>query len=357
MEDYNRVLEATSVAENANGVAAEKMTVYNESLEAAQNRLTASVQQFAQDSNLDRTLALAYDGLSKVVEILNILLNKIPVLSPLIKALGVALATAFAGAIIKNMISTSEILKGIVSAAPGVVSAFANMATGAGTFGAVVEAAGGPLTIILGLLAAFIAIAPSVASWWQKMFPSTEKKAEDAKSALEESNTALEETNSKIKEIQDKITEIDSKDNITLTDQAEKERLDKRSKELTIIIASCDKILAEIKAYKRAKIELVESNVNKYFDLVRWKFYAQNITNDDEQEICTCIVGGKDFVNLNDAMKINAQIDICNAIARTDDIFAPMWIDGAESVTEPLGSLSQQFLLKVVDNEKFNISL
>lgn len=226
MEDYNKVLEATEVSQNANGVAAEKMTVYNESLEAAQNRLTASVQQFAQDSNLDRTLALAYDGLSKVVEILNILLNKIPVLSPLIKALGVALATAFAGAIIKNMISTSEMLKGIVSAAPGVVSAFANMATGAGTFGAVVEAAGGPLTIILGLLAAFIAIAPSVASWWQKMFPSTEKKAEDAKSALEESNTALEETNSKIKEIQDKITEIDNKDTITLTDQAEKERLE-----------------------------------------------------------------------------------------------------------------------------------
>lgn len=139
--------------------------------------------------------------------------------------------------------------------------------------------------------------------------------------------------------------------------EAEKERLDKRSKELTIIIANCDKILAEIKAYKRTKIDLVESNVNKYFDLVRWKFYAQNVTNDDEQEICTCIVGGKDFVNLNEAMKINAQIDICNAIARTDDIFAPMWIDGAESVTEPLGSLSQQFLLRVVDDEKLSISL
>ena len=140
--------------------------------------------------------------------------------------MGVTLATAFAGAIIKNMISTSEMLKGIVSAAPGVVSAFANMATGAGTFGAVVEAAGGPLTIILGLLSAFIAIAPSVASWWQKMFPSTEKKAEDAKNALEESNSALEETNSKIKEIQDQIAEIDSKDALTLTDQAEKERLE-----------------------------------------------------------------------------------------------------------------------------------
>lgn len=167
----------------------------------------------------------------------------------------------------------------------------------------------------------------------------------------------LEEWRSKKPANADNVLKVKADMEINRRVEAEKERLDKRSKELTIIIASCDKILAEIKAYKRAKIELVESNVNKFFDLVRWKFYAQNITNDDEQEICTCIVGGKDFVNLNDAMKINAQIDICNAIARTDDIFAPMWIDGAESVTEPLGSLSQQFLLKVVDNEKFNISL
>ena len=167
----------------------------------------------------------------------------------------------------------------------------------------------------------------------------------------------LEEWRSKKPANADNVLKVKADMEINRRVEAEKERLDKRSKELTIIIASCDKILAEIKAYKRAKIELVESNVNKFFDLVRWKFYAQNITNDDEQEICTCIVGGKDFVNLNDAMKINAQIDICNAITRTDDIFAPMWIDGAESVTDPLGSLSQQFLLRVVDDEKLSISL
>ena len=247
MEDYNRVLEATSVAENANGVAAEKMTVYNESLEAAQNRLTASVQQFAQDSNLDRILALAYDGLSKVVEILNILLNKIPVLSPLIKALGVALATAFAGATIKNMITTSEMLKGIVSAAPGVVSAFAKMATGAGTFGAVVEAAGGPVTIILSALAAIIAIAPAVASAWQKIFPSAEKKAEDAKSSLDESNSELEDTKTKIQDVQKQIDEINSKDKLTLTDEAERDRLQEQLDLLEKIRDNQEKINKEKK--------------------------------------------------------------------------------------------------------------
>ena len=247
MEDYNKVLEATEVSQNANGVAAEKMTVYNESLEAAQNRLTASVQQFAQDSNLDRTLALAYDGLSKVVEILNILLNKIPVLSPLIKALGVALATAFAGTTIKNMITTSEMLKGIVSAAPGVVSAFAKMATGAGTFGAVVEAAGGPVTIILSTLAAIIAIAPAVASAWQKIFPSAEKKAEDAKSALDESNSGLEDTKTKIQDVQKQIDEINSKDKLTLADEAERDRLQEQLDLLEKIRDNQEKINKEKK--------------------------------------------------------------------------------------------------------------
>ena len=116
MEDYNRVLDATTVSENANGTAAEKMTIYTQTLEAAQNNLTSSIQQFAQDSNLDQILIAAYNGLAKVVEILNILLNKIPVLSPLIKALGVAIATAFAANAIKNISKTTGVIGELIKA-------------------------------------------------------------------------------------------------------------------------------------------------------------------------------------------------------------------------------------------------
>lgn len=241
MEDYNRVLEATSVAENANGVAAEKMTVYNESLEAAQNRLTASIQQFAQDSNLDRILALAYDGLSKVVEILNILLNKIPVLSPLIKEVGVALAVAFAAKTIANIASTSKAIGGLISAftsVSGEVGAFASLVAGEfttalssglipaiGAAGTAITTLLGPVGTILALLGAIVAIAPVVASAWNKMFPSVEEKAEQSKKSLEESNAELEETQSKIQEIQKQINDINSKGTLTLADEAEKERL------------------------------------------------------------------------------------------------------------------------------------
>lgn len=248
MEDYDKVLEATSVAENANGVAAEKMTVYNESLKAAQNRLTASVQQFAQDSNLDRTLALAYDGLSKVVEILNILLNKIPVLSPLIKALGVALATAFASNMLNNLAKTSTgigtIISTIGSAIPNLqklvslvgsefVTAMTTAGGGLAGLKAGAIAAGGaittlisPVTLTIAGLGALLVIIPKVVTWFNNLKNAKENALKQSSQELDEANQNLEETNSQIKDIQDKINEINSKDSMTLTDQAEKERLE-----------------------------------------------------------------------------------------------------------------------------------
>nr|DAJ33023.1 MAG TPA: chromosome segregation ATPase [Caudoviricetes sp.] len=219
MEDYNRVLEATSVAENANGVAAEKMTVYNESLEAAQNRLTASVQQFAQDSNLDRTLALAYDGLSKVVEILNILLNKIPVLSPLIKAMGIALATAFAGNMLKNILETSNLIGQLPSLATTATSAIGVLNTTLFTIGSVAV----PIWGVVAAITAIGAVAKVAWNAWKDAQP--EAQVKKANEALQESQQNLDETNNKIAEINKQISEINSKGTLTLADEQQKENL------------------------------------------------------------------------------------------------------------------------------------
>lgn len=219
MEDYNKVLEATEVSQNANGVAAEKMTVYNESLEAAQNRLTASVQQFAQDSNLDRTLALAYDGLSKVVEILNILLNKIPVLSPLIKAMGVALATAFAGNILKNIWETSNLIGQLPSLATTATSAIGALNTTLFTIGSVAV----PIWGVVAAITAIGAVAKVAWNAWKDAQP--EAQVKKANEALQESQQNLDETNNKITEINKQISEINSKGTLTLADEQQKENL------------------------------------------------------------------------------------------------------------------------------------
>ena len=219
MEDYNRVLEATSVAENANGVAAEKMTVYNESLEAAQNRLTASVQQFAQDSNLDRTLALAYDGLSKVVEILNILLNKIPVLSPLIKALGVALAAAFGAKMISSIGAITSAIGSIGAAASSVGTILTTTAVTIGSFA----------VPVWGVVAAVTAIAGAIGLVVQAAKDNTpEAKLEKLNQELEDGQGNLKDTQGQISEIDKKIKEIDDKGTLTLADEQEKTRLEEQ---------------------------------------------------------------------------------------------------------------------------------
>lgn len=269
MEDYNRVLDATTVSENANGTAAEKMTIYTQTLEAAQNNLTSSIQQFAQDSNLDQILIAAYNGLAKVVEILNILLNKIPVLSPLIKALGVAIATAFAANAIKNISKTTGVIgelikaftdvQSVTKATVGIIPALKAAFTGltgviAGTtsataaFGTVMTALGGPVGVAITAIGALIALLPTAIKLYEDFKNAKENALKESTQELEDANQNLEETNSQIKDIQDKINEINNKDGTTLVDQAEKERLEEQLDTLTQIKQVQEDIAAAKKA-------------------------------------------------------------------------------------------------------------
>ena len=124
----------------------------------------------------------------------------------------------------------------------------------------------------------------------------------------------------------------------------EKEKLNNRSIELSQIIADCDEVIRQIKAYKKAKINLVEKKVNSYFSLVRWKFYEQNKTNDDEKEICTAIdKDGIDYDNTNDGTVIDMGVDIISGISKASGIFVPLFVDRKESA-EHIVPVEQQII-------------
>lgn len=122
----------------------------------------------------------------------------------------------------------------------------------------------------------------------------------------------------------------------------EKEKLSQRSVELAQIIADCTETIRQIKAYKKTKIALVEEKVNSYFSLIRWKFYEQNKTNDDEKEICTAIdKDGVDYDNTNDGTVIDMGVDIIGGISKASNIFVPLFVDRKESA-ENIVSVEQQ---------------
>lgn len=140
--------------------------------------------------------------------------------------------------------------------------------------------------------------------------------------------------------------------------EKEKEKLDARSRELAQIVADCNEVIRQIKEYKKAKIAIVENNVNSFFSLIRWKFYEQNITNDDEKEVCTAIDSdGVDYNNTNDGTVINMGIDIINGISKAKNVYVPLFVDRKESVEKALTSTQQSIYLQCKYGEPFNVEL
>ena len=135
------------------------------------------------------------------------------------------------------------------------------------------------------------------------------------------------------------------------------ERNNQRIKELETMMRQQSQELAELEgieftitAFSKARIEAVERKINGMFSIVKFKMYEQQI-NGGEIETCEAIVGGVPFSDLNDAGKINAGLDIINAICDFEGVYAPIVIDNAESVNELLPTKSQKIRL-VVSKDK-----
>ena len=67
------------------------------------------------------------------------------------------------------------------------------------------------------------------------------------------------------------------------------------------------------------------------------------------QQLPTCVLTmhGVPYQDLSNSEKINAGIDLINAMAKFNDTYAPIVVDNAESINEVLPSDSQQILLVV----------
>lgn len=111
-------------------------------------------------------------------------------------------------------------------------------------------------------------------------------------------------------------------------------------------LAELEGVEYNIQQFSKARIEQVESRINGMFSVVRFKMFEQQI-NGGEIETCEAMVNGVPFSDLNDAMKINAGLDIINAISRANGITAPIFIDNRESVTE-IGNVLAQVVNLIV---------
>ena len=163
---------------------------------------------------------------------------------------------------------------------------------------------------------------------------------------------------SDLQELKNKHQEALNADKMKLRDRETIANINKRIKELEDEYKTSQDELARlegieftIQQFCKARIEHVESRINGMFKLVRFKMYEQQI-NGGEIETCEATVDGVPFSDLNNAMKINAGLDIINAICAANGIIAPIFIDNRESVSEILSTQSQIVNLIVDENCK-----
>lgn len=126
--------------------------------------------------------------------------------------------------------------------------------------------------------------------------------------------------------------------------------LEAKGKDLAQQIADVEREEYTIQNFTKAKIDECERRINGLFSLVRFKLFEYTIDG-NESETCVPLVDGVPFPSVNTAGKVNAGLDIINALCRFYNVCAPIFIDGRESVNRLIQTESQIINL-VVSNDK-----
>lgn len=98
--------------------------------------------------------------------------------------------------------------------------------------------------------------------------------------------------------------------------------------------------------FVKAKVEMLEDTINKHFTITTFKM-ANVLVNGSVEDCCETMVDGVPYRSLNNAARINAGIDIINALTKFYNVTAPVFIDNAEAVTNFIDCKSQTIKLIV----------
>jgi DNA repair exonuclease SbcCD ATPase subunit len=106
--------------------------------------------------------------------------------------------------------------------------------------------------------------------------------------------------------------------------------------------------------YQDRQNNLLESTINDHFSLVRWRLTrtVNNAGDSFEEPFCECYVNGVAYHSgLNQAARLNAGLDIVNALCRHYNVSAPIVLDNAESTINIIPTIGQQLRLQVFDSD------
>ena len=166
------------------------------------------------------------------------------------------------------------------------------------------------------------------------------------------------------KELQTQKSNLETKANSLRAQIIQKDQEDKvklRISELRVTEGDLSQQLADLEGMdfladrlEKVKINLIEESLNKRFWMVRFKMF-NTLINGSTEPCCDILINGVPFPDANNAAKINAGIDIINALSAHFDCTAPIFVDNAEAVNEIIPTNSQLIRLVVTTDPQLKI--
>lgn len=147
----------------------------------------------------------------------------------------------------------------------------------------------------------------------------------------------------------DAVRRLSDKDAI---DRANKEiaDLEKHGKDVAQDIADLERLEFTMAQFSKRRVEEMEKRVNSLFTMVTWKLFDYTFDG-NESETCIPMVNGVPFGRANTASRINAGLDIINALCRHFDVCAPIFLDNAECINEPIKTAGQVIKMYVTTDQ------
>lgn len=174
-----------------------------------------------------------------------------------------------------------------------------------------------------------------------------EKQAEEIARNLNSDRLTLQKKRDELKKQLD-VRDIVAKKRERITELQEEE------KTLNTQLSELESKEEIAKEFTKAIITELESKVNALFTNVRFTMFEHKL-NGALKPACECSVGGVPYSDLNNADKINAGIDIINAICSYNNVYAPCFIDNAESINDVLPMKSQAIHLIVSRDKQLTV--
>lgn len=187
-----------------------------------------------------------------------------------------------------------------------------------------------------------------------------EKKIKEIQATIEDvkpvDNADLLEQKKELTAKRDALKDILSKQALIPQYKEEVKKLEKEAAELAQQIADIEKQEFTIAEFTRAKIEESEARINSLFRIVKFQLFDKTI---DGNEFECCIATNLKNVPIsatNTAEQVNAGLDIINTLCLFNNVTAPIFCDGRESVNDIIPMSSQIINLVVTRDPELVIN-